>query len=315
MMLISKLFTSLAFTLAICQIMTDNSPLLQVYAHFKLGASGRPQFDGTIVFGEVKEIPVDIYLANEEGDKDIRLGKGFLEKFEIHLEKDGEPIPTDELEFHWSDQLTKYVYLGEPTYDSQDFSKLEASIGVKTRLTLKWRNGSPFSYGDYKLRVSFNTTGIQFVDGRGWKGRLFPARDSLRVTDANTFDDVKSQYAQLAADALVNNKPEEARELYERLVMLEPKNPHYHAGLASVWFRLGKYEKAVEHYEKALPIVLGPNAPLTTIPYRLALSYVAIGREDKAVETIKRALSFLPERLQYIVELKDVKSKTEEDRK
>jgi len=61
--------------------------------------------------------------------------------------------------------------------------------------------------------------------------------------------------------------------------------------LAEVWLRLGKYEKAVEHYEKALPILLQPLAPETMIPQRLALAYVAIGREDKAVEIIRRFIA------------------------
>lgn len=82
---------------------------------------------------------------------------------------------------------------------------------------------------------------------------------------------------------MLNDQFEKAMRLYEKLVTLEPENPGYDGGLGEAYLRLGKYEKAVEHYEKALPDPI--------IPARLALAYIAIGREDKAVEIIRRFIA------------------------
>jgi tetratricopeptide (TPR) repeat protein len=286
-----KLFLILTIGLAMSQLITGNSPLLQVYAHFKLGASGYPQFEGKITVGEQQELPIEICLANEEGGQDVLLPDGFWKNFVVRLEKDGNPIPCEQLEFLWGHQVSKYVYVGQPKFDSTDFSTLESLVGAKISLTIKLKNGEPFGYGDYKVQVDFNKRGLQFTSGVPWEGRLFAGRDSLRISEVKTIEDVKLKYALEATDALFSNQLEKAQEIYERLIILEPQNPHYHAGLATVFLRLRRYEQAAEHFERALPIVVGPDAPRTTVPQSLALAYVAMGREDKAVEIVRQFIT------------------------
>jgi tetratricopeptide (TPR) repeat protein len=287
-MVLHKISMILALGLTASQFITGNSSLLQVYSHFKMGASGGSKFDGSITVGEHRALPIQIHFANEEGNMNVLLPDNFLANFEIRLEKDGKPVRIEELDLQWGDQMTKYVYLGEPKFSPTDFSLLEAMVGIKTSLTLRRKSGEPFDYGDYNIQVSFSEAGLRLADGAKWQGRLFAGRDRLRISEIKTLEDLKFQYALQAGDALLRNELEKALELYQRLVTLEPQDLGYHAGLAEACLRIGKYEQAVEHYEKALPIAVGPRAPSTTIPHNLALAYIAMGREDKAIEIIRQ---------------------------
>lgn len=101
-------------------------------------------------------------------------------------------------------------------------------------------------------------------------------------------EDLKQQYAIQAAEALFSNQLERARELYQKLLTLEPQHHGYHAGLGETYFRLGNYEQAIEHYEKSL---LLPNIPRSAVPQNLAVAYLAIGRQDKVVEIIRQFMT------------------------
>ncbi|MBI4410944.1 MAG: VWA domain-containing protein [Deltaproteobacteria bacterium] len=48
-----------------------------------------------------------------------------------------------------------------------------------------------------------------------------------------------------------NEKYEEAKTLYEKILAKDPDNPKVHYNLADTYFRLGEFEKAEEHYLKA----------------------------------------------------------------
>ncbi|RMG55639.1 MAG: tetratricopeptide repeat protein [Acidobacteria bacterium] len=278
----------LGFTLLMVgQLMTGKSSLLQVYAHFKWGFSAGSEFDGSIIFEPQRELQVVLHFANEEGNRDVQLPQDFQQDFVIRLEKDGRVIPSERLGLRWADHMRKYVYMGEPKFDPTDFSILEAHVGIEMTVTLTLKSGAPFSYGDYEIKVSFDPARLKFTDGTKWQGRNFSGHDRLRISEVKTMDDVKKNYALRAGNALLRNDLDKALELYERLITLDPDNPGYHSGLGLVYLRRREYEKAIKHFEKALPEVLRRGEP-TALPGNLALAYLGAGREDKAIEIYKR---------------------------
>ncbi len=277
----------LGFTLLMAsQMVTGRSPLLQVYAHFKWDFSAGSEFDGSIIFEPQRELQVVLHLANEEGNRSVRLPRDFQQDFVIRLEKDGRVIPGERLELRWADQMRKYVYMGEPKFDPADFSILEAHVGIETTVTLTLKSGAPFGYGDYEIKVSFDPARLKFADGTKWQGRHFSGQDRLRISEVKTIDDVKKNYALRAGNALLQNDLDKALELYQRLITLDPDNPGYHSGLGLVYLQRREYN-AIKHFEKALSEILRRGEP-TTLPEDLALAYLGAGREDKAIEIYKR---------------------------
>ncbi|MGH7957581.1 MAG: tetratricopeptide repeat protein, partial [Opitutaceae bacterium] len=66
--------------------------------------------------------------------------------------------------------------------------------------------------------------------------------------------DYVNALTQLAIIALSNQRMDEARQLIERTLKLEPDNPGLHANLGAYWVRAGKPDEAVRHFEHVLQL-------------------------------------------------------------
>ncbi len=70
--------------------------------------------------------------------------------------------------------------------------------------------------------------------------------------------DYVNALTQLAAYALAQNRPAEARALIERSIQCEPTNPNLHYNLGSFFVRTGKIDDAIRTYQRVLQ--LNPNS-------------------------------------------------------
>jgi len=83
-------------------------------------------------------------------------------------------------------------------------------------------------------------------------------------------------------------KLEEARELIEKAVKLEPKNPAYLDSLGWVQFKLGQSKEGLENILKAAEFSKEPDA---TIYDHLGDIYAALNQSDKARDAWQKSLS------------------------
>jgi tetratricopeptide (TPR) repeat protein len=97
-------------------------------------------------------------------------------------------------------------------------------------------------------------------------------------------------------------QPAEAQVAFEEALSLDPTNTVAAAGLGRIAFSEQRHEDAVQHFELALgrlaDLAADQAAELCT---EAAQSYKALGQEDKAVASLKRASELLPEDLTYAV--------------
>jgi tetratricopeptide (TPR) repeat protein len=85
-----------------------------------------------------------------------------------------------------------------------------------------------------------------------------------------------------------NVRLEEALNLIQRALEIKPGNAYYIDSLGWTYFRMGKYDKAVEALKKAVDIA-GDDP---TLHEHLGDIYVAMGQRDKALDAWKTSLKF-----------------------
>jgi tetratricopeptide (TPR) repeat protein len=66
--------------------------------------------------------------------------------------------------------------------------------------------------------------------------------------------DYVNAITQLAVIALANRRMDEARQLIEETIRLEPKNPGPRQNLGAYWVQAGKPDEAIRHFEAALAL-------------------------------------------------------------
>jgi tetratricopeptide (TPR) repeat protein len=130
------------------------------------------------------------------------------------------------------------------------------------------------------------------------------SRYSLSAIYVQQGDEVKGEeilqevYREHPDDTQVNNdlgylwadqgrNLEQAREMIEKALKAEPENPAYLDSMGWVLFKLGEYEKALEHLQKAISLPRGEDS---TIYDHLGDTYEKLNQRDKAVEAWRKAL-------------------------
>ena len=95
--------------------------------------------------------------------------------------------------------------------------------------------------------------------------------------------------SQLPANHPDVNLPKRIAAL-EETISRDPKNPDLQTELANLYYDVGQYQNAADHYQQSLSLRPGdPNAETD-----LAVCYHYTGRDDKALETLDRVLSHSP---------------------
>jgi tetratricopeptide (TPR) repeat protein len=76
----------------------------------------------------------------------------------------------------------------------------------------------------------------------------------------------------------------------ERLSLADPQNAEYQTEIGNIYYDLGRYQNAVDAYEKSLK--LQPRNP--GVSTDAATCYHNIGQDDKALELLDEVLRFSP---------------------
>lgn len=262
---------------------------LGIYCSPKYTTSGYPRYDESVTYGERNELEFELSIVNEEGTSSIFIPRDFQGHLVIELTKDAEKLPEESLVVQFGMMKRKYKYdtqLSEQGYDSSHFEVLEPGIGLRTSFTLKRRDGSPFLCGYYKLICYFKKGSVRFEDGTEWLGRGGGGGSVFHILKVTTLDDQKRQYIIKGSEFLQKNQPQEALEAYQKLIELAPDDIGNYAWLGETYMRMQRYQEAISTFEKALPAFVGRER--TSVPDNLAFCYVAVNREEKAREILKR---------------------------
>ncbi|GEM_PF-3455494 len=261
---------------------------LGIYCSLMHSTTGSPRYDEPVTYGEHNELAFKLSVVHEEGGMLLFLPEDFTEHLVIELTKDEERLPVENLDVQVSTMETKYAYdprLSEQDYDPDNFQVLEPGIGLRTSFILKRRDGTPFPYGFYKLICYFKRGSVKFEDGTDWQGRGGRGGAIFRILRVESPEDQRGYYIIKGGEYLQKNQPERALEVYQKLIELEPENISNYAWLGATYMHMEKYREAIVAYEKALPAYIGER---TSIPYELAFCYVAVNREEKAREVLKK---------------------------
>jgi tetratricopeptide (TPR) repeat protein len=76
----------------------------------------------------------------------------------------------------------------------------------------------------------------------------------------------------------------------ERLSLTDPQNAEYQTEIGNIYYDLGRFQNAVEAYEKSLK--LKPRDPAVSTD--AATCYHNMGQDDKAIDLIDQVLQFSP---------------------
>ncbi len=98
-------------------------------------------------------------------------------------------------------------------------------------------------------------------------------------------------YQKLAEALDQRGRKEEAAQLYEAVVQINPRLVQAHNNLGVKRAREGKYEEAIEHFKKALPANPNPEEVQTN----LGNAYGALGKLEEAVKHYNEALRIKPD--------------------
>jgi|SRR3990172_3394907 len=85
---------------------------------------------------------------------------------------------------------------------------------------------------------------------------------------------------------------EEAKNIFEGLAVLDPKNPYVHSMLGAVYQRMQQYEPAIFCYTTALEIFPSDISALTN----RGEIYLNLGRFEEAANDLKKAIELDPEK-------------------
>jgi predicted O-linked N-acetylglucosamine transferase (SPINDLY family) len=101
-----------------------------------------------------------------------------------------------------------------------------------------------------------------------------------------------SQYATKLAQvrSLINDKPEQARVMCQRLVQVAPRDPWVQATMSRVMLRLGNTVQGLQYAQRAAE--LAPNEPILLVAHAELLAYE--GQAVKALEVLERAVAIAP---------------------
>ncbi len=97
-----------------------------------------------------------------------------------------------------------------------------------------------------------------------------------------------------STDQMPENHPniDVTRQIAElnRLIAGDPQNPEYRAQIGNLYFDMGQYETAAEHYRQSM--ALRPGNPNVETDLAVCMHY--LGQDDKALEILENVLSYSP---------------------
>ncbi|MEW6079372.1 MAG: tetratricopeptide repeat protein [Thermodesulfobacteriota bacterium] len=133
----------------------------------------------------------------------------------------------------------------------------------------------------FRLGVIYDKTGRKDAVIEKMKAIIKIAPD-----DANALNYLGYTYADLGINL------DEARQLIEKALTMEPDNGYITDSLGWVYYQQGDYEKAIELLKRALQLT--PDDPI--LLEHLGDAFLKNGDTEKALETYRRSLQFAPEK-------------------
>ena len=156
-------------------------------------------------------------------------------------------------------------------------ARWDDAIALLERIIEKNRNDK-----DILRQAQFTLSNVYVQQGNMRKGEEI--LEKVYEEDPND-PSVNNDLGYLYADQ--GKKLEQAEKMIRLALESEPENPAYLDSMGWVLYRLEKYEEALPYLEKAVELPSGADA---TILDHLADTYDRLGKTDKAVENWKKAL-------------------------
>ena len=240
------------------------------------------------VFGPVKSIDVEITIINDDQEIGaLTLADGFFTDSNVALVSD---LPGDRSgsgNVRWN----PVARCGGP--NSPSACRIDSQIllmpgdWVKATVTLDPVRGE-FLAGRYRLGVDFGAARSKLLSGdlTPWRGQ-FATRGSVPVVvrEVRTSVDRLKAYSIEAGNAMLLHDYVGALRQFQLMAAIAPDDPRAHAGIGMALLQLGRFADAALELERALPKSEKENS---TVPQELAVAYLAMGQEVRAVAVLRR---------------------------
>jgi tetratricopeptide (TPR) repeat protein len=214
--------------------------------------------------------------------------------------------PEDKCKLHYRNRGVCFLEMGRFDEAMADFAKALLIDPGNAQVFIQ-RSDVYRAKAEYEQALNDSNKAIELnpIESRAYQRRALAYKGLKRYdemmadfTKALELDAKHPVLACCVAYHLANGPPqvrnlERALQLAEQAVQAEPANGFFLSTLGMVHYRLGSYQKAIEHLEQALK----SQEKRETAPSLLflAMSYHHLGRRDKAHDNYQKALAWMKE--------------------
>jgi hypothetical protein len=253
---------------------------------------------GHNLFGPTRQIEVSVSILNESAERVLVLSAGFFQAIALDLKLEL-VRPVTGAVLVWEDRAT----CGLP-------ERTECSIAADIRLlpqsavngTATLRFDSALAVGKYRLFIELGKAKTFLLEGEGgpWNGGM-TERGSIDIVvlPVSTSRDRIAMHRAEAVRYIVRGQHQAALREFQSMEAEDPANVDALAGMGSAFMELGRFAEAAQAWERAVSVPSSARGP-SLFPKRLALAYMALGRDADAERVLRQ--HYAPEQIGQMID-------------
>jgi hypothetical protein len=243
--------------------------------------------DGNLVtFTPIQTFEIEVAIIYEEGNDTVFLRNDILRVLEIVMTKDGQKIDEKAVRIALKGKIqTTGGESQQEVFNDQTNYFLHPGQGLRFLIDISGEDDTYFTPGLFEFVISLRKGSLSVGSGGAWVGNGGKAGLRFELRDAGSEIDRKNQLVILASRATRKGQYEEALEYFRAYHDSWPTDQVGGSGIGLTLFKMGDYETSIPYLESAYQRVVDTGVR-STVPYSLAYSYVAVGKEHEALKVL-----------------------------